>query len=237
MDAIDGLHVWRVGLRSEPSVADRLREYLSRRETERAARFREELHRQRYIVAHGALREILAGYLGTSPAGIVFQYSPEGKPSIEHSGSGPSLFFNLSHSDDLCVVAVARHREIGIDIERAREARDLDDVADRFFSEDERGQLREMPHGERASAFFRGWTAKEAYAKAVGSGLKCPFAAVEVELRESQPARFARIEGRTDTAGRWTLIRPHLASGYVAAIAIEGPADEPSVFDWDPSQT
>ncbi len=105
-----------------------LRSRLSSDELARAARFHFERDRTRFSVARAALREILAHYLGTSPAEIAFVYGDHGKPALAPPYG--DLRFNLSHSHDLALCAVARGSEVGVDVERIRELDDLEGMAD-----------------------------------------------------------------------------------------------------------
>src|SRR5438094_10495422 len=85
------------------------------------------------------------------------------------------LRFNVSHSKSLGLYAVTRDRRVGVDIERIRPLPDLDEIAERVFSPEERLALRRLPPARRPEGFFNCWSRKEAYGKAIGYGLAPPL--------------------------------------------------------------
>ncbi|SRR5579883_299816 len=182
-------------------------ELLSLDERARAAGFRFDHHRNRYIACRSMLRVILAGYLETDPRGIEFAYNPNGKPFV------PGLFFNVSHSAGFALYAVSRTREVGVDIERIDPKFAAGQIPERFFSPLEVRTLRALPEHLQLEAFFRCWTRKEAFVKAVGLGLSMPLASFDVTLAPGEPARFLR------GGDGWELESLDPVSGYAAAVA------------------
>ena len=71
--------------------------------------------------------------------------------------------FNVSHSQDLALLAVTRSREIGVDVEYVRPEVEIESLAERFFSPQERTDIRSLSEDARVAAFFHCWTCKEAY--------------------------------------------------------------------------
>ncbi len=139
-----------------------LAQTLSPDETARALRFRADCDRNRFIAARGQLREILGQELHCHPREIAFGYAACGKPFLHNDTSG--LRFNLSHADDIALVALAWNRAVGVDIERVRTGIDVSTLAARF-----------LPPDERHDDFFRAWVRREAYLKALGVGFTAPF--------------------------------------------------------------
>ena len=163
------IHVWRIGLDGmEGPVGDNL----SAEEVARAERLTRLDDRRRFIAARSLLRRILADVLGLvdDPEGTALRLgcSPAGKPFLMDD---PQLHFNVSHSDDLAVIAVTRVGEVGIDVERQRAIGDGESIAQLVFDEAERMALLTCPTAERDSVFTRMWTRKEALLKAVGVGI------------------------------------------------------------------
>ena len=224
----DECHVWRVPLDAPAQDVERLRSLLSAEERARAARFVFEADRRRFVVAHGGLREILAGYVGVAPASLTFASGPSGKPAVVEPRTG--LRFNLSDSRGLALVAVTRGREVGVDVEAVRAAEDLDDLGASCFSPTERRALAAVPEASRLEAFFDGWTRKEAFVKMLGDGLSRPLDSFDVTLTPGEPARILRVEG--GRAGDWSLRSIEVGPGHRGALAIEGPATEIRVRDW-----
>lgn len=214
------IQVWAVSLHPSASEVDRLGRLLSPDEAARADRFRFDRHRRRYVVGRGVLRTLLGRYLDRSPTEISFRYGPNEKPYL--SESGQNLEFNLSNSDDLAVVAFTRDREVGADVEKLRPLPDALDIAERFFSAGERQVLAAVPEAEREQAFFRAWTRKEAYLKAVGTGITVPLDRFDVSLAPQDPPRMLAMEGDAERGARWSLFHLEPEDGYLGAIAIEG---------------
>jgi len=162
------VHVHIARLRATEAVTARFGGLLTRDEQERAARFRFPHLRSSFVLARGALRILAGGYLNTDPAGIRFQYGPKGKPCL---AGAARLRFNVSHSGALALFAFTLDVEIGVDVEEIRPMPDLQQIAAGYFSAAEAAELVALPAERREAAFFRCWTRKEAYVKALGEGL------------------------------------------------------------------
>ena len=206
------VHVWAVSLHGD---ADALGALLSAKERERAARFRFADHQRRFRIGHGALRAILGGYLGADPAAVEFTLGPRGKPYV--AGIGP--FFNLSHSGKLALIAVA-DCEIGVDLEKVRHLESLTAIAQRHFSAFEFAALDALDDAARQLAFYRCWTRKEAYIKALGVGLSMPLDTFDVSLGE-RPEFLACRDGSEEPAN-WSLLDVSPGPEFVAATALRG---------------
>ena len=212
--------VWSVGLDMPPAQIERLGAALSPDERERAERFHFERDRRRYVCARGALRDLLARYLGVEAADITFSYGPNGKPAL--SGRFESLLtFNVSHSGELALIAIGRDVELGVDVEAMRTMDDADDIASRFFAPAEAARLRAVPQEARTSAFFACWTRKEAYLKALGSGLAKPLDAFEVAYGAGETPALVVYGDEIETA-RWQLQALAPGAGYAGALVTEG---------------
>lgn len=130
------------------------------------------------------MRGILAGYLKTSPAAIQFTQSENQKPYLANHAGVRTVSFNLSRSGDLCLVAVALHTDVGVDIEFANQGRFEGGMADQVFTPGERAALDAFAPPQRLRAFLLGWTRKEAYVKCIGLGLSANLAYAEVGVKE-----------------------------------------------------
>jgi 4'-phosphopantetheinyl transferase len=216
------VHVWTIALDPPEAVVGRLEPILSPDERGRAARFRLSRHRTSFIVSHGALRTILARYVGIEPGRLVFDTGPHGKPTLNDLPDALPLAFNLAHSHGFAVLAVTLARQVGIDIELVRPSVETDKIIGRYFCEQERAEFLGLPEHQRIEAFFRGWTCKEAYMKAIGLGFAMPLDQFAVTLNPGDEPRLLRVEGRPHEASRWTLRDLDPAPGYRAAIAVEG---------------
>jgi 4'-phosphopantetheinyl transferase len=232
------VHVWCVCLDVPPGMSARLYRTLTDDERTRSRRFRFERDRRRFIVAHGALRDLMARYLQTRAARISYVYNAFGKPDLSPEFGG-KLKFNLSHSAGLALIAVVADAEVGIDLERIRVESDFTDIAQRFFSAAEADCLNALPSHLRSQAFFSYWTKKEAYLKACGAGLSIPLDSFAVPLTSHSvqaPADFSAGSNAAGPAGRWSLHTLQPAPGYVGALAIEGTGWRLSQWPWKVSQ-
>jgi 4'-phosphopantetheinyl transferase len=222
----DEVHVWRAWLNLPASQIHRLRRTLATDELERAGRFYFEKDRQHFIAGRGLLRLILGRYLKTAPGQLRFRYSDYGKPALVlNPGQAPlqaRLNFNVSHSYGLALYAVTLGREVGLDLEKIRSDLEYEEIAERFFSSQESAVLRKLPAEVKPQAFFNCWTRKEAYIKARGEGLSLPLDQFDVSLVPGEPARLLDVREDSQEASRWSLYALTPASGYVAALAVEG---------------
>lgn len=216
----DEVHVWLAWLELPAERLERLRGTLAPDERERAARFRFERDRRRFVAARGMLRELLGRYAGRDPASIAFDLNAYGKPSLPNALAG-GLRFNLSHAHEVALLAVSRGRDLGVDIEHFRPDLPLA-IADRYFSPGELADLRSVPEPLRPTAFLNCWTRKEAYIKARGEGLSLALDSFDVTLIPGEPARLLEVRGALSDTRRWSLRALPAPAGYCAAIVVGG---------------
>lgn len=152
------------------------------------------------LSADGPVRSTLARYLDRDPGSVELAYGPYGKPRLV---DGDGLEFSWAHSGGVGVLAVVRGRDVGVDVERVEPRRALGPIADQLFAVDEAAELRSLPEQGRVRRFFELWTQKEAYAKALGTGLSVP-------LRELRPP-----------AG-WLVQDLELGPGLAGALCVRG---------------
>ena len=195
---------------------------LSADERERAGRFAAPEPRRRYVGARARLRRVLSLYLGLPPGEIVFRYGPQGKPFVLPSGPEEAPRFNLSHSGDRLLVAVARGAEVGVDLERIAPGFPASEVAARFLAPEEAGALEGLPADQQLSEFFHLWARKEAVLKGLGTGLSGSPADIRFTPDDGHWA--VRPSGTLAASlGRWSVRDLTCWEGYAAAVAIEDP--------------
>lgn len=217
------VHVWWASCVLPPPGLARSQSWLSPDEQQRAARFAFERDRQRYIAGRGLLRQILGVYLQQDPATLSFCYGPYGKPSLAH---GPQdLYFNLSHSADWALYAIASI-PVGIDLEALRPVPQMDGIVKRYFSELEQQTFRALPEALQPTTFFRAWTCKEAYLKAIGQGLTLPLSQIDVELDPQKTIHYRHLP--EEKLGRdWQLWSFQPAPDLWAAVTVPQDPDTP----------
>jgi 4'-phosphopantetheinyl transferase len=224
----DEIHIWTARLDSGAGDRQTESETLSPEEIDRAGRYRFEHDRRRFIAARATLRLLLAGYLGTRPASLRIVSGSRGKPELA-AGASSWLKFNISHSEDLAVFAIGCGRELGVDVERVRTDMDFEPLVDRVLSEAERGALDQLAPEARRRAFYRYWTRKEAYLKALGVGLAVAPRELDVTGDHVKALIRGQLRGLLESDSTWLLHDADLSPGYVAALAVEddqlGPPD------------
>lgn len=214
------VHVWRARLSVGVSRVSELAGSLSPDELARAGAFRSAQDRARFVVAHGVLRAVLGRCLCVEPVGLRFESGRYGKPRLA-ADSADGLTFNMSHSRELGLFAVARGREVGVDVEKVRPLA-CHQIAERFFSPAEAAALRDLPADRRLEAFFRGWTRKEASLKAAGQGRLVPLGRPEVAAPPKEAVAPHGVAREGEERQRWSVRDLRPGRGYVGALAAEG---------------
>jgi 4'-phosphopantetheinyl transferase len=218
----DEVHLWRIDLAAVGPAEKRWQKILSPDERARAARFHFERDRQHFTATRALLRTLLASYVGSEPADLVFRYSDKEKPSLQPQPSHGPMEFNVSHSGTAALLAFARERTLGVDIEIIRDDFDPAALAHRFFSKHEQSQLAALDPSEKYSGFFRCWTRKEAYIKAVGTGLSLPLDQFDVSLRPGDEHALLATRPEASEAATWSLRELPVGDEYIAALCVRG---------------
>ncbi|MCP4131195.1 MAG: 4'-phosphopantetheinyl transferase superfamily protein [bacterium] len=215
------VHLWLIPQDDSGHKEKELRSVLAPDERERADRFHFERDRVRYTVSRAALRLILARYLHTDTPALEFSYSQYGKPSLVNMPDHENILFNMSHSGGMALCGITRKREIGVDIESIRFFDNADQIVERYFSDQEKIEYRQIPGHLKNEAFFTCWTRKEAYIKGIGQGLTHPLNSFTVSLTPEEPAMLLHLDDSAEK-DRWTLKEITVGAGFVAAVAVEG---------------
>ena len=211
------VHLWQRPLNATGTEVSACYELLSIEEQERARRFRVERPRNEFVLTRGTLRSLLAQYLGGTPQGIRFRYAGHGKPTVEGESG---LFFNVSHTRRLALMAFVKQRAIGVDVENVGREVEAERLAERFFSEHERQALSRLEGDELQAAFFRCWTRKEAYIKAKGHGLSLPLHQFDVSISEDDRDALLATRPDPNEAARWMICDIPIGHGFAAAVAV-----------------
>lgn len=220
----DEVHLWMVNLyRSSPKIGGCF-DLLNDLEKNQAQKFVFEKDRNRFTVAHAILRLILGQYLDKSPKTLQFIRGPMGKPALR---ANSPLRFNLSHSDHLILYAFSLARELGVDIEKQRGELANQEIVRNYFSAREQTEWNKLNRGLQETAFYLGWTRKEAYLKARGDGLLASLCDFDVSLTPGQPAVLASKD-----AERWDLLSFCPEPGSVASLVVEGKNYKLCYWEW-----
>jgi 4'-phosphopantetheinyl transferase len=191
----------------------RLYTVLNQEEQQQAARYHFERDRKRFIVARGLLRYILSIYLNAKATDIIFQYGPQGKPTVVDA----TVQFNVSHSDDRILIGVGYHHPLGVDVEHMTRTIEIDSIATRFFTTNEARQIQALSGAAQRRAFFNVWTRKEALLKTIGSGLSLSLQACEVSVSDEAVSTILACNAPSFNLHDWQVHSRLLTEDYLAA--------------------
>jgi 4'-phosphopantetheinyl transferase len=209
-------HIWRIVLDPSPAELNALDAVLSEEEHQRASRFATKRLRERWTVARGALRVILAAYVGTPPFRLVLSSDTNGRPLL--GGLDTPIFFNVTHTAHLAFVAVAVEGMVGIDAEVLRPDIDWAAVSRRLFTRAECHEIASLAPETRIRAFYACWTRKEAFLKALGVGLYAALNDFRVTVHPDQPPSLVWVKGMPIEPQHW-ILRDLSESGVAIALA------------------
>lgn len=212
------VHVWQTCLDCDGTTVERLESTLSPAEIERANRFHQPRDRRRFVVARGSLRRFLGEYLALEPTAVKLTATTLGKPHL--ADERLSFRFNVAHSDELALFAFADGREVGVDVEEERADFNWQELAQRYFTPEEFTALLSAIDSPNAF-FFRCWTLKEAYVKALGQGMQLPLDRFAVTIT-GESVGLLHTAHDPEQLPRWTLRSLSPAAGFAAALAVEG---------------
>lgn len=207
------IEVWNIDLREHSPQAVAYHDRLSPEEKRRAQKFIKQEDANRYALCRGLLRQILSDHLDQPAETLRFSQNENGKPFL--ADGGPA--FNISHSRDRLLIAVSPDRDVGVDIEFRRSDVSMAAISKRWFSEEEQAffQGSETP----LTAFFDIWAKKEAYVKALGTGIYQELNAFTVPLES--PSTFPKL----GKSGEWVFQALEIDPAYAAAIVYKKPAE------------
>ena len=229
------IHLWYAELDWSPERLEQGWRVLTLSEQERAMRFVQVKHRERYIAASAILRDILSQYTNIPPAALQFRKGEHGKPYLDHP---TDLQFNASHSEGVALFAITRGREVGVDVEFMRRGVDERGVVERFFSPREKAEYLALPPSQQLSAFYRLWTRKEAYIKMIGKGLSFPLKRFSVGLSSANTNQLLEVDDSRGQALKWVVLPISIpVKNYRAAVALEGLIEAVHYFHWDPKKS
>ena len=196
---------------------------LSQEEIARASHLQFSDKRHQFIVTRALLRRLLSRLLiNTSPESVFIHYSPHGKPLVDYKFGNSPVRFNVSHAGQYALLGFTLKHEVGTDIEMTQRTIDYLTLAKRYFSKQEYQTLLAFDKQEQRQAFYRGWTRKEAFIKAEGTGIGYGLDKFSVSLTDlSQPTPVAiNVEKRSDERYWYHYHLPQI-EGYQSALATD----------------
>lgn len=216
------VHLWRVDLRRPPEGVDTFRQLLSESEKRRCDAIRVPQERASYCICHGYLRMLLARYGCGKPDEIRIAIGEYGKPAIDPTQHDIGIDFSLSHSGGVALIALARSRQVGVDVQEFLSSVPTGDISRRFFSPQEYESIRLQPKDSRVAAFYSCWARKEAAIKALGGSIARLSSEVIVSTDPGEPAQLLRMPPGENSHG-WRLQDLPVGEGYAGALCYLGP--------------
>ena len=226
------IHIWKISLRPPRRWLPKLWDLLNGEEQHRAQRYKTQTLQDTFVTARGTLRLILQRYLHLDAAHIRFARGAHGKPYVSDPATSPPLTFNLTHSRDLALLAIAANRQIGIDIEHYGRTANYPGMINRICSPPEQTFLNDLPPEEQQKIFLTCWTRKEAYVKALGQGITFSLKSITVSLDKSKPPGILHVQGKENEALRWSMRELYPDPDYAATLVGEGNNWTHSCWEW-----
>jgi len=223
----DEIHLWLCEINGLKDCSNTFEKSLSIDELEKANKFVFGKDKLSYIISRGTLRKILSKYLNVSPKLIQFGYNQYGKPFIHFPEKG-RLKFNLSHSNEYCLIAINKEMETGVDIEWINKDLEPNDIAHNYFSAQELSNFKSIDKGNQLEAFYKIWTRKEAFIKAIGKGLSIPLDSFDVTIDDFKP-KIKRIDGEKNIS-KYQLQNLKISNNYCAALIYIGQKKHSKMF-------
>ncbi|MDJ0846653.1 4'-phosphopantetheinyl transferase family protein [Crocosphaera sp.] len=211
------VHLWKTNLEQSSINVENSFKLLNAAEKNKAQRFRFEKHQKRFTIARSSLKRILSLYLSITPQKVEFKYNDYGKPQLLEQINKIDLQFNVSHSENIAIYGITCHYLIGVDVEYIRPMPEAESLAKRFFSQNEFEHISRLSPEEKNREFFKLWTAKEAYLKAIGQGIGGGLE--KVEIATDEPVRFVNLPETHQINYKLSYLNPH--PNYLGAIAVE----------------
>ncbi|ARO86881.1 hypothetical protein EBAPG3_003340 [Nitrosospira lacus] len=224
------VHLWYTSVPQARIPLDQYLSILDEEERCRAARFHFDRDREPFILARASLRCLLARYTGADPAEIQFKQDRYGKLHIHHPVS--SIRFNVTHSGDCIVHAIARGTDVGVDVEILRNSVELTSISS-YFTAGEQAWLHAADAQTRDTRFFTLWTCKEAYIKALGRGLLKPLNSFEISLAERGEPKILSDSEDNAHLSSWRLLPFEPRRNVLGCVAVDVASTRVELRDYD----
>lgn len=220
----NAVHLWLLDLRQFTAAHyASAGQIMSSDEHDRAQKFIR--GKDEYIASRWLLRKVLARYTGLPPAAVSFLRTDKGKPYLPES----DIQFNLSHSGHWALLAVSRIELVGVDVEAIRATRDLPGIAESYYHPVEFARLQELETVNQPDYFYRLWTLKEAFLKAIGTGISAGLEKIQFEHDGNNIS--AQIAPELDQGtGEWHFHQ--WALGVQDYCALAGKSQQPLAVKW-----
>ncbi|MDD1643371.1 MAG: 4'-phosphopantetheinyl transferase superfamily protein [Methylococcaceae bacterium] len=210
------VEIWHGKVTAEDAHYQAYWRVLDEAEQTQAGKFKNEFLHKRYVEIHGRLRILLAQTLYQSPEKIRIKKAEHGKPYL---ADYPELAFNLSHSADRLMIAVAWNCSLGIDLEICKNRINLSGLVDKCFAEEEAAYWNQLTDNKKNTEFYRFWTRKEAFVKATGHGIALGLN--QCVVNPECKTEFLRVPDNCGQASAWHVQGFDLGEGIYSALVVD----------------
>lgn len=227
------LHIWFFAV-TQSSLLPEVRACLSSEEIAHAERLTIDKVKKCYIASYGIRRILLANYLGVSSDNLIFQTNAHGKPSLDYNAmiqretsfsADMPVHFNISHSGEYAVFIFSLDSPVGIDIQQVHSSSYEEMIVKRMFHPDEQMLFSALTQEEKTNLFYRFWTIREAFLKALGYGFSIPSNTFCIEYDKSSENNYKITKSREDYS-LWRINSIPAPENYMCSIAYLEPLPE-----------
>ncbi|HSD64457.1 MAG TPA: 4'-phosphopantetheinyl transferase superfamily protein [Ignavibacteriaceae bacterium] len=230
------VHVWNYPLNIVDTDVEYFYGLLTDEEKKGIDKIRLQGVRDGRVISKVIVKDIISKYLGVNSDQIKYSYNRFGKPVLPEDINFPGLNFNISHSESLGIIALVKQKQIGVDLERIIDLADLDDIIKLCFSKNEQGFFKDLEGLEKTKLFYKVWTGKEAFIKAIGKGFSFPLENISFELNINKEIIISEISDFQDNIDKWHVYNFSPEENYTSTIVVNMNSFLTKKFYWNQTE-
>lgn len=224
----DIIQIWHGNIDIKDAYYQNYWRVLDAAEQAHAEKIKNDLLRKRYVEVHGRLRNVLSETLNEPPEKINIKKAEYGKPYL---ADRPDLAFSLSHSASAMVIALGRNCRLGVDLEICKLRTGLSALVDKCFSKEEIEYWNKLSETQKTVEFYRFWTRKEAFVKAIGRGIALGLN--QCVINPENPVEFLRVPAGCGQALLWHALDVDLGQGVCSAVVVDKDIGKVKLMNFD----
>lgn len=210
------IKLWQAEIAAKETEYSHYWSMLDQTEQQYASAFKNDQLHKRYVEIRARLRVLLGAAVNFPPEKLRIDIAEYGKPYLLDY---PDLAFNISHTENKMIVAIAYNCLLGVDIESCKDRANLSALVEKCFAEEEKNYWQQLPKAQQTRAFYQFWTRKEAFVKATGRGLALGLR--QCVINPEDPIKFLRIPLAYGQASEWFIRDIDLGESICGALAVK----------------
>lgn len=230
------VHVWNYPLNIVETDMDFFYGLLSDEEKKGIDKIKLQGVRDKRVTSKAIVKDIISKYLGINSDQIKYSYNRFGKPVLPENINLPCLNFNISHSENLGIIALVKKNQIGVDVERLIDLTDIDDIIILCFSKNEQRLFKDLEGLEKTRLFYKIWTGKEAFIKAVGKGFSFPLENISFGLNINKEIMISEISDFQENLNNWHVYNFTPEENYTSTIVVNLNSFLIEKFSWNQTE-